>query len=249
MQTTGNTLFIPGATSGIGLGLALRFQALGNTVVIGGRRTELLDEIVAAHPGLDAVQIDTTDPASIDAAFRTVTERHPDLNVLIAMAGIMQPEDLTDPSFLATAERTVTTNLLGPIRLLAAFLPFLESARNPAVMTVSSGLAFVPLPATPTYSATKAAIHSFSESLRVQLADTAVEVVELVPPAVQTSLMNQDELGMGMPLEEFLDETMALLAAEPSAPEVQVENVKFLRYVVARGTYDETLALLASRTH
>lgn len=247
MQTTGNTFFIPGATSGIGLGLALRFQALGNTVVIGGRRTELLDEIVAAHPGLDAVQIDTTDPASIDAAFRTVTERHPDLNVLIAMAGIMQPEDLTDPSFLATAERTVTTNLLGPIRLLAAFLPFLESAGNPAVMTVSSGLAFVPLPATPTYSATKAAIHSFTESLRVQLADSPVQVLELVPPAVQTDLMpGQAESPTAMPLEAFLDEVMQLIETQPDAHEILVERVGVLRHAEAHGTYPQVLAHLAA---
>ena len=249
MDITNSTVFIPGATSGIGLGLALRLQQAGSTVIVGGRRTELLETIAREHPGIHTARIDTTDPASIAAAFDDVTTRFPALDTLIAMAGIMQPEDLRDASFLEVAEATVTTNLLGPIRLVAAFEPFLETQPSATIMTVSSGLAFVPLPATPTYSATKAAIHSFSESLRVQLADTAVEVVELVPPAVQTSLMNQDELGMGMPLEEFLDETMELLAAEPSAPEVQVENVKFLRHAVARGTYDETLALLASRTH
>ncbi|MCS5735994.1 SDR family oxidoreductase [Herbiconiux daphne] len=246
MQITGNTLFIPGATSGIGLGLALRFQALGNTVVIGGRRTELLDELVAGHPGLDAVQIDTTDPDSIAEAFRTVTGRHPELNVVIAMAGVMQAENLRDPAFLATAERTITTNLLGPIRLLAAFEPWLEQARNPVFMTVSSGLAFVPLPATPTYSATKAAIHSFTESLRVQLAGTPVQVLELVPPAVQTDLMpGQAESPTAMPLEAFLDEVMLLIETQPDAAEILVENVGFLRNAVANGSYPRVLGMLA----
>lgn len=247
MKTTGSTLFIPGATSGIGLGLAVRFQTLGNTVIIGGRRTELLERLVAEHPGLDAVQIDITDPVSIAAAFDTVTQRHPDLNVLIAMAGIQEPEDLHDASFLSTAERTIETNLLGPIRLLAAFLPFLQRAHDPVVVTVSSGLAFVPLPFTPTYSATKAAIHSFTESMRVQLADTAVQVIELVPPAVRTELMpGQSESPLAMPLDAFLDEVMDLITTEPEAAEITVQNVGFLRDAVANGSYPRVLAMLSA---
>ena len=246
MKITGNTLFIPGATSGIGLGLALRFHALGNTVIIGGRRAELLDQLVAENPGLDAVQIDVTDPDSIAAAFETVTERHPDLNVLIAMAGIQVPEDLHTEAFLPTAERTIETNLLGPIRLLAAFLPFLQQAHDPAVVTVSSGLGFVPLPFTPTYSATKAAIHSFTESMRVQLAETAVQVIELVPPAVQTELMpGQSESPIAMPLDAFLDEVMELMTTDPDAAEVTVESVRFLRNAVANGSYPQVLEMLS----
>jgi uncharacterized oxidoreductase len=245
MKTTGNTLFIPGATSGIGLGLALRFHALGNTVIIGGRRVELLERLVAEHPGLDAVQLDTTDAASIAAAYESVTARHPDLNVLIAMAGIMEPENLHDASFLPTAERTIETNLLGPIRLLAAFLPFLQQAHDPAVVTVSSGLAFVPLPFTPTYSASKAAIHSFTESLRVQLADTALQVIELVPPAVQTDLMGQNDSPQAMPLDAFLDEVMELIATQPDAAEITVQSVGFLRDAVSNGSYPQVLAALS----
>ncbi|MFC5501326.1 SDR family oxidoreductase [Lysinimonas soli] len=248
MKTTGNTLFIPGATSGIGLGLALRFQALGNTVIIGGRRTELLERLVAEHPGLDAVEIDTSDAASIARAFDTVTSRHPDLNVLIAMAGIMQPEDLHDPGFLATAERTITTNLLGPLRLLAAFIPFLSRAKDPVVMTVSSGLAFVPLPSTPSYNATKAAIHSFTESLRVQLADTPIQVLELVPPAVRTDLMpGQAESPHAVPLEDFLDEVMSIIETQPDADEILVKAVGFLRFAEANGSYPQVLANLSGR--
>src|ERR1035438_486550 len=146
MNISGNTVFIPGSTSGIGLALALELQARGNTVIVGGRRGELLEEIAAEHPGLDTVQIDTTDAASIDSAAKEVLARHPDLNVLITMAGIMRIEDWLDPgSFLASAESVVTTNVLGPIRLVAAFIRHLRAQPDATIVTVSSGLAFAPL--------------------------------------------------------------------------------------------------------
>jgi len=120
MNISGNTIFIPGSTSGIGLSLALALQARGNTVIVGGRRSDLLDKIAAEHPGIDTVVIDTADPASIESAATQVLERHPDLNVLVAMAGIMRIEDWHQPeSFLAAAEQVITTNVLGPIRLIA----------------------------------------------------------------------------------------------------------------------------------
>jgi short-subunit dehydrogenase involved in D-alanine esterification of teichoic acids len=174
-----------------------------------------------------------------------VTRAHPELNVLVNMAGIMLPEDLHDSGFLATAESTIATNLLGPIRMLAAFIPFLTQKQDAAILNVSSGLAFVPLPMTPTYNATKAAIHSFTESLRVQLADTGVQVLELVPPAVRTALMGQENSEQAMPLADFLTEAMALLRDQPEAKEVLVENVKFLRFAEANGSYDNVLALLS----
>src|SRR5690606_14605014 len=123
----------------------VRLQAQGSTVVVGGRRTALLDEIALAHPGIDTVRIDTTDPGSIDAARDEVLRRHPDLDAVVAMAGVMQLEDWTSPDFLATAERVVETNLLGPIRLAAAFLPHLRTRPGATLVTVSSGLAHVPL--------------------------------------------------------------------------------------------------------
>ncbi len=247
MKTTGNTIYIPGGTSGIGLGLALRFQDAGNTVIVGGRRRALLERIAAEHPGIDTVEVDVTDPASLDAAFEAVTGRHPELNVLIAMAGIMVAEDLHGGGFLATAERTITTNLLGPIRMLARFIPFLATRTDPTVITVSSGLAFVPLAATPSYSATKAAIHSFTQALRVQLADTPIQVLELVPPAVQTELTpGQQDSPTAMPLEEFLDETMSILREQPNADEILVERVGFLRFAEANGTHAQVLGMLAS---
>lgn len=247
MDITRSTVFIPGATSGIGLALALRLQARGSTVVVGGRRTALLDEIVAAHPGIDAVRIDTADPGSIDAARREVLERHPDLDAVVAMAGIMQAEDWTSSDFLATAERTVTTNLLGPIRLAAAFLPHLRTRPGAAFVTVSSGLAHVPLAVTPTYNATKAAIHRLSEGIRLQLEPAGVQVVEIVPPAVRTTLMpGQEDSPIAMPLEAFADEVVELLAADPGAHEILVEGVKFLRFAETTGAYDATVARLNS---
>ncbi|MDQ0643705.1 SDR family oxidoreductase [Microbacterium murale] len=246
MRINGNTIFIPGATSGIGLALALRLQDAGNQVIIGGRRTELLEEIAAQHPGIDTVRIDTTDAASIAAAASKVIESHPDLNVIVPMAGIMRVEDWTEPgSFLETAEATVTTNLLGPIRLIAAFIEHLLAQPDATIMTVSSGLAFAPLRVTPTYNATKAAIHQLSESLRLQFAGSSVSVVELVPPSVQTELMpgHQDE-PTAMPLDEYIDETMNILETQPEATEVQVERVKFLRYGEARGDQEQVIAAL-----
>jgi len=245
MNLHGNTIFIAGATSGIGLGLALRFQAGGNRVIIGGRRTELLAQIAATHPDIGTVVIDTCDPQSIAMAAADVLRRFPELNVLVIAAGIMEPEDVHTADFLAVAERTVTTNLLGPIRLLAAFTAALAARPHATVITVSSGLAFVPLPFTPTYNATKAAIHSLSRGVRVQLADTSVQVIELIPPAVRTALMGQQHSEQAMPLAAYLDETMTLLETQPDADEIVVENVKFLRHAETNGSYDHVLAMLA----
>jgi uncharacterized oxidoreductase len=246
MNISGNTIFIPGSTSGIGLALALALQAKGNIVIVGGRRTDLLERIGAEHPGIDTVQIDTADAASITAAAKEVLAKHPDLNVVVTMAGIMRIEDWREPtSFLASAESVVTTNLLGPIRLIGAFIEHLRRQPAATIVTVSSGLGFTPLAATPSYNASKAAIHMLSESLRLQLADTTVQVVELVPPSVRTGLVpGQEDSPVAMPLEEFTAEVIELLEAQPDARELQVERVKFLRYGEARGDYDQVVATL-----
>jgi uncharacterized oxidoreductase len=241
MKTTGNTIFMTGGTSGIGLELARRFRDLGNTVIISGRRKDLLDKI-AAEDNIDGVPLDVADPASITAAYESVTMKYPDLNVLITMAGIMQPEDLRNHD-LATAERTIAINLLGTIRTVAAFTPHLLQQQDGVIMTVSSGLAFVPLVVTPTYSATKAAIHSYTQSLRHQL---DLQVIELVPPAVQTTLMNQENDEHAMPLAEYADETIQLLQDNPDAEEILVNRVHFLRNAEKENRYDQVIGVLNS---
>ncbi len=245
MRMSGNTILITGATSGIGLGLAKRFHGEGNTVIIAGRREQVLAEITAAHPGMDSVVLDVTDPDAMPAAISGVFAAHPNLNVVINNAGIMLPEDLSDPAHLQVAEQTVVTNLLGPIRLLAQVVPFLTARPAATIINVSSGLAFVPLPMTPTYCATKAAIHSFTQSLRVQLTDTSVQVIELVPPGVQTDLMGQAARGQGMALEAFLSEVMHLLGEHPDAEEVCVQDVLLMRNAEAEGRYDDVLAMMS----
>ncbi|MDX8050510.1 SDR family NAD(P)-dependent oxidoreductase [Lentzea sp. BCCO 10_0798] len=246
MDITGNTVFIPGATSGIGLALALALRERGNTVVVGGRRTELLDRIAAEHPGVETVRIDTADAASVQAAAKDVIARFPSVNVLITMAGVMRVEDWHRPeSFLESAEGIVTTNVLGPIRLIAAFVEHFQTLPDATIMTVSSGLAFAPLKITPSYNASKAAIHMLSETLRLQLADTSVKVVELEPPAVQTDLLpGHAENEQAMPLDEYVAEVMSIIETQPDAREIQVERVKFLRYGEARGDYDQVVAAL-----
>jgi uncharacterized oxidoreductase len=248
MNITGNTVFIPGSTSGIGLALALRLHAKGNTVIVGGRRTELLEQIAAEHPGIDTVQIDTADAASVRSAAEQVLARHPGLNVIITMAGIMKIEDWHHPdTFLESAESIITTNVLGAIRLIAAFIEHLQTQPDATIITVSSGLAFAPLKVTPSYNASKAAIHMLTESVRLQLADTTVKVKELEPPAVQTDLVpGQQESEWAVPLDQFADDVIHLLETEPDANEIQVERVKFLRYGEARGDYDKVVATLNS---
>ncbi len=244
MNITGNTIFIPGATSGIGLALALRLQAAGNTVIVGGRRAEVLARLAEQH-SLAIVVIDTTDAASVLTARDEVLERHPELNVLIAMAGVMAVEDVRGPGFLTEAERIVDTNVGGPLRLVDAFLDHLQTRPDSTLMTVSSGLAHTPLAATPTYNGTKAFIHQFTESIRLQLADTTVQVIELVPPAVRTELLPGHSANEhALPLDAFADEVMALLETQPDATEILVEAVKFLRFAETEDRYDAAVAIL-----
>jgi uncharacterized oxidoreductase len=246
MDISGNTVFIPGATGGLGRALAVALHERGNTVIVGGRRTELLTEIAERHPGIDTVRIDTADPASIEAAAKEVLARHPDLNVLVTMAGIMRAEDWKHPStFLADAEAVVTTNVLGPIRLIGAFVAHLLGRPDATIVNVSSGLAFVPLGLTPSYNATKAAIHLLSESLRLQYAGTSLKVLELVPPSVRSNLLpGHEENPLAMPLAEFTAEVMELIERRPDATELQVERVKYLRYAEVRGEYDDVVSVL-----
>jgi uncharacterized oxidoreductase len=227
MKLTGNTIFITGGGSGIGRGLAEALHRLGNQVILSGRRQNALAEVTAANPGMQSIALDIEDPASIAAVVAKVTAGFPTLNVLLNNAGIMRPEDLKQGQ-VADAEAIVRTNLLGPIRITAALMPHLLKQPSATILNVSSGLAFVPLAATPTYCATKAALHSYSESLRYQLQGTSIRVQEIIPPWVATELMGQTPTDpRAMPLDKFLAETMERLGTD--ADEICVPNVMFLR--------------------
>jgi uncharacterized oxidoreductase len=250
MKISGNTILITGGTSGIGRELAHQFHTLGNKVIIAGRRKALLNEVTAAHPGMKGYVLDIDDAGAIKEFAAGVTADHPDLNVLLNNAGIMKTEDLTvDKIDLSVAEATITTNLVAPIRLTAELLPHLRKQPQSTIINVSSGLAFVPLVITPTYNATKAAIHSYTIALRRQLQGTSVEVLELIPPAVQTDLMpGHAENPHAMPLADFIAETMAVFQEQPTPQEIKVERLSFLRDTEAEGRFEKTLDML-NATH
>ena len=239
MKLTGNTILITGGGTGIGRALAEAFHALGNQVIIAGRRQAALDETVSANPGMASLTFDVADPVSIRSLAATAVADYPQLNVLINNAGIMRAENLTSPQAnLADSEAIVATNLLGPLRLTAALLPQLHAQPYSAIMNVSSGLAFVPLTMTPTYCATKAAIHSYTQSLRHQLRETTTEVLELIPPYVATHLMNGASDPRAMPLADYIAEVMQILQSQPAVTEICVERVKGLYLASAAGKYD-----------
>lgn len=246
MQITGNTILVTGGGSGIGAALARALHDRGNQVIVAGRRAEALEAVAKASPGIATAILDVADPSAIAAFAPTIVAEHPGLNVVVHNAGIMRAEDLlANPYDTGDAEAIVATNLLGPIRLTAALLPQLKRQPRASIVTVSSGLAFVPLVATPTYNATKAAIHSWSQSLRTQLAATAIDVMEIVPPAVATELMpGHDSNPNSMPLDAYIAEVMALIEADPDAHEINVERVGMLRNAERSGTYDKVYAML-----
>ena len=239
MNITGNTILITGGGSGIGRGLAEAFHALGNQVVIAGRRQQVLDQTTAANPGMRSIVVDMDDTAGVQRFAAQLASDYPALNVLVNNAGIMRIEKLKENP-LADAEAAITTNLLGPIRLTGALLPSLMKQPRATIMTVSSGLAFMPMAMAPTYCATKAAIHSYSQSLRYQLQGTPVEVIELIPPYVATELLgvHQAKDPNAMPLDKFIAEAMEILKTQPEVTEVIVDTVKPLRFAVENGGYD-----------
>ena len=226
MNLTGNTIFITGGGSGIGRALAEALHKRGNKVIISGRRKGHLDAVVKANPGIDAIQLDIADPDNIKAVAQKLIREHPDLNVLINNAGIMEPDQaagIIDEKLLAS---TVATNLLGPIRLTSALVDQLKSRRG-VILYNTSVLGFVPLAVTAVYSATKAALHSYALSQRFLLRDSGVRVLEMVPPWVRTELMNSQEAEQAMPLDQFISETLDALGTD--AEEILVEAAKPLR--------------------
>ena len=246
MKTTGNTILITGGGSGIGRELARHFNALGNTVIVAGRRMETLEETIAGRRDMHAMALDVDDPGAIAEFAERVRDGHPRLNVLINNAGIMRREDLAGKRDLHDAEQTVTTNLLAPIRLTNELIDHLVGQADAAIVNVTSGLAFVPMSSTPTYNATKAAIHSYTVSLREQLKGR-VEIIELAPPAVQTELTPGQSTREGyMPLDAFIDEAMGLFLHRPTPKEILVERVGFLRWAERNGNFDKAVDMLGT---
>lgn len=246
MKTQGNTILITGGGSGIGRALAQRWHDLGNKVIVAGRRQAALDDTIAGRDGMFACTIDIDDPRSIEEFAARVVAEHPDLNVLVNNAGIMRYEDSTSRRPLADAEEMISTNLLGPIRLTNALVDHLGTQRSPAIINVTSGLAFVPWTKASTYSATKAAMHSYTQALRESLRNR-IEVIELAPPAVQTDLTPGQSTRDGyLPLDDFADEAIRLWQAQPTPAEINVERVQFLRFAERNQNVGQALEALGS---
>jgi short-subunit dehydrogenase involved in D-alanine esterification of teichoic acids len=235
MRITSRSVFIAGGTSGIGLELARRFRAAGSTVIVGGRRAaELVED------GIGTVGIDVTDAASVIAARDEVLRALPDLDTVITMSGTGQPEDLWDPAHFAATERTMDVNFLGTVRVLDAFTPHLLGRGDGTIITVSSGIGFLPFPLMASYAASKAAVHAYSEALRAQLVGTGVEVSELVPPAVVTQIGSSNPNALA--LDAYGAEVMDLLSQQPTPHEILVQGVLMHRWAERDGTYDELVA-------
>jgi uncharacterized oxidoreductase len=245
MRNSDNTILVTGGGSGIGRALAQRLHDAGNRVVVAGRNMAALRQTAAGRGRITAYELDISDPASIEAFAARVIQEHPGLNVLVNNAGVMRRENLRVRGDLADAQETITTNLLGPIRLTNALVEHLARQEGGTIINVTSGLAFVPAAASPTYSASKAAMHAYTVCLRLQLKG-AVTVVEWVPPALQTELTPGQSHREGyMPLEDFMDESMRLLAQRPLPDEILVERVLRLRRAEAEGRFDQVVQALA----
>ncbi|MER5753223.1 SDR family NAD(P)-dependent oxidoreductase [Streptomyces sp. NPDC002088] len=239
MDLSNRTVLIVGGTSGIGRELARRFAAAGSTVAVAGRSPEALAEL--AGEGFGTFSVDVTDHDSVASTRDTVLAQHPELDTVVTMSGVMLLEDLRDPAHFEAAQTTIDTNLVGTIRVVDAFTPHLVGRGAGTFVTVTSGIAFLPFPPMPTYAASKAAVHAYSEALRAQLDGTGVDVVELVPPAVATA--GQEKVNPhALPLADFAAEVMDLLSQEPTPREVLVKGVLVHRWAERDGTYDDLVA-------
>ena len=216
MKNSGNTILITGGSSGFGREYARAWHDAGNTVLVAARSADELEETAKGRENLHAMPLDVADAAAVEQFAKEIVERFPDLNIVMNNAGIMPYEDITGARDLSDAEKVIAINVLGPIRLTDALIDHLKAQDDAVLINVTSGLAYVPMPKAATYSATKAAIHSYTLSLR-KLMEGQVEVIELVPPGVQTELTPGQSTREGyMPLDEFIEETLALFAQNPT---------------------------------
>jgi uncharacterized oxidoreductase len=243
MRLDGNTILITGSTSGIGRALAEVFHRRGNQVIVAGRRQALLDEITAAHPGMRGLRLDAEDPGAVDVFVRQVQEQFPQLNVLMNNAGVSRPEDLAAEAVdLAVARSIIQTNILGVLHLTTALLPTLKRQPASTILTTTSGVGFMPLANFATYSASKAFLHSWLQSLRVQLGKTSVEVLELIPPYVQTELTGPGQASdpHAMPLSDYVAEVMQMLGEPiPTSGEIVSHRAEALRWAEKNGEYQQ----------
>ena len=231
MKMSGHTVLITGGTSGIGKALAAQLLKRGNTVLITGRSEDRLAEARQAMPGVHTYVCDQSDPSAIERLCAEATRDFPALDVLINNAGIGLKRNLNDPSTpLADLEREIRINLTGPIQMVHALLPHLKRQDKALIVNVTSGLAFVPLPLKPIYCATKAAMHSYTQSLRVQLSRTSVRVIELAPPAVATDFnKGQEEMNAGPRMDADVFARAALRGLEKDRDEVLPGRAKALQ--------------------
>jgi uncharacterized oxidoreductase len=246
MRLTGNTILVTGGGSGIGRGLAAALHQAGNRVVIAGRRVDALRAVADEHPGITYLQLDQSDGQSIRGLVAKIEQEYPDLNVVVNNAGMMAIEDLAAPD-PDTASAVISTNLLGPIVLTSLLLPILRAHQAAAIINVTSALAFVPMAIAPTYSATKAGLHAYTESLRFQLQDSGIQVIEIAPPRVETEMDGPTD-GYTMTVDDFIAETLSLMANRPDDGEVIVSASRALREAERNGRYAAVFAAVNPST-
>jgi uncharacterized oxidoreductase len=240
MRLTDNTILVTGGGSGIGRGLAIALHRAGNRVVIAGRRVEALRAVADDHPGISYLQLDQSDRQPIKRFVAEIERQHADLNVVVNNAGVMALEDI-DASDPDTASAVISTNLLGPIVLTSLLMPMLKAQPSAAIVNVTSALAFVPMAIAPTYSATKAGLHAYTESLRFLLHDSGIQVIEIAPPRVETEMDGPGD-AYTMTVDDFIAEALWLMASRPDAGEVIVSAARGLREAERNGVYAEQFA-------